>query len=220
MTMIYFERVLSTEDRVAVCRALFDAAHLTEEAQRQRGLRESFDVVLPGINSPIKDSDIWENLATPAVLTTGKLDLIGYLDVKLIFDEKTLDVTFFESKYGISAKTVLEKTNIKCIDNPMNSTQVAVPMASTPVNIIFLDIDGVLLALDESIYRSHDYEKELPSVRAKLGDRVGQSSRPLDVGIERTSWFEHPAGQSRGWIKTLPHHRSPFSRTWPRDHCR
>jgi hypothetical protein len=118
MPIIYIENLLNK--KVDICRALFNAAAETDKGknEKKQGIQTSANV--PGLWMPLSDSDIEQALSSSR--DTGYLLDIGYLQVKLEFKLNSVDTTYYEETYGISAKTVLEKAGFTCSDKPFSSS--------------------------------------------------------------------------------------------------
>lgn len=117
MPIIYIQNLLHP---VAVCRALFDAAAKTEQgiAEKKMGMQSLSSI--PGVYEPLYDSDIEQELWSSR--HNGFLLNIGYLQVKLAFTINSVDVTYYEKTYGISATTILEAAGFTCSDKPISSS--------------------------------------------------------------------------------------------------
>lgn len=124
---IIFIKSLSL-NKVAVCRALFDAVAKTEEGKAEKKLGMQSFSSIPGVWEPLHDYEIEAGLRSSR--HTGFLLEIGYLQVKLQFEIDSVDVTYYEKTYGISAKTVLETAGFICSDKPLNASEVT----TTPVS--------------------------------------------------------------------------------------
>ncbi|HAU1152476.1 TPA: hypothetical protein JBI12_11095 [Legionella pneumophila] len=112
MTTLYIKNLRYNE--VAVCRALFDAAEKTEEGIKTKRYGIQMTADMPGLWSPLSNYDIENDLRIARIQRNGRMREIGYLTVNLVFQFDSLDVTEYETKYGISAKDVLEKAGFTC----------------------------------------------------------------------------------------------------------
>ncbi|HAT1775279.1 TPA: lpg0172 family Dot/Icm T4SS effector [Legionella pneumophila] len=112
MTTLYIKNLRYNE--VAVCRALFEAAEKTEEGIKTKRYGMQMTADMPGLWSPLSNYDIENDLRMARVHRNGRMREIGYLTVNLVFQFDSLDVTEYETKYGISAKDVLEKAGFTC----------------------------------------------------------------------------------------------------------
>lgn len=118
MPIIYVQNLLNK--KAAICRALFDAAANTEKgkAEKRQGIQLTSDA--PGLWEPLHDYQIEQALWSSR--HNGFLLDIGYLQVKLEFKIDSVDVTYYEETYGISAKTILEAAGFICSDKPISSS--------------------------------------------------------------------------------------------------
>lgn len=117
MPTIYVQNLY--HKKAAVCRALLEAAANTEvgKAEKRLGIQSTADAY--GLWEPLHDFQIEEQLW--ASRHSGFLLEVGYLQVKLEFKIDSVDVTYYEKTYGISATAALEAAGFTCSDKPISS---------------------------------------------------------------------------------------------------
>lgn len=158
--------------KVAVCRALFEAAAKTEKGIEAKKYGIQITENLAGLYGPLQDYDIEEDLRS-ADQTQGHLSDIGYLKVNLTFEFSSLDVTQYEEIYGLSAKTVLEVAGFTCSYEPISNLSTSTtPATSSAYDRFFgnkkniqydrrfkkLDQDGVLYKGESTVLCISDDE--------------------------------------------------------------
>lgn len=119
MPFIYIKKF---DDRIAICRALFDAAAKTEEGLTAKKIGKQMGADIDGLWSPLEDLQIQEALRLATTRRDGNLKQIGYLTVNLKFDRSGVDVTEFEKNYGVSALTILKTAGLECSETIMSSS--------------------------------------------------------------------------------------------------
>lgn len=117
MSKIYIKNLY--HNKAAICRALFDAAEKTEKGKSEKKLGIQTTANVSGLWSALENYEIEQELWKSR--HDGLLLDMGYLQVKLHFEIDSVDVSFYEETYGISAKQILEKAGYTCSDKPFTS---------------------------------------------------------------------------------------------------